>query len=160
MRGPASALIAFLCLTTLGASFVADPPNRLPPAPPSTLITIADHLSIQPGQEVTIPVHVNGWQHFTLFYEAVLPAPDGTPDDAIRCVYLNQFNGLGNNLDQVPGGFSGGTGLCVSNGGQPPAVPHKGLQCGDLFGPNFVLTIGGADNLGAPATISVRIYLH
>ena len=154
MRRPASAFIAFLCLLTLGTSIVGAPPNRVTP-PPSALVTIADHLSIQPGQQVDVPVDATGWQHFTLFYEGELPAPNGTPDDSSRCVVFYQVNGLGENLAQIPLGFSGGNGMCVSND-----VPHQGLQSGALFGPKLVVSIAGTANLETPATVTVLLYLH
>lgn len=153
MRRPAIALVAFLCLVTLGAHVFADPPNRAPLTPPSALITIADHLSIQPGQTVTIPVDVSGWQYFTLFGEAVLPPPEGTPDDSERCVSGYPLNGLGDNLVQPPLS-SFGNGACVSNDWQ------RWLASGALIGPKFVLTIQGTANLGAPASVTVIMYLH
>lgn len=155
MRRPASSFFVFLCLLTVGASIVGAPPNRVTPPPPSSLLTIADHLSIQPGQQVDVPVDVTGWQHFTLFYEGELPAPNGTPDDSSRCIFFDQSNGLGENLAQIPYSFSGGNGMCVSNN-----APHQGLQSGALFGPKLVVSIAGTDNLGTPATVTVLLYLH
>ena len=160
MRAPATTFILFLCLMTVGAQVVADPPNRVPFPPPSALITIADQLSIQPGQEVNIPVDVNGWQNFTIFVEALLPPQEGNPDDSTRCVSDYQLNGLGDNLAQIPNVFSPGAGACVSTGDLPPGVPHKWLESGALFGPKFVLTMAATANLGTPARVTVLLYLH
>jgi hypothetical protein len=153
MRRPAIAFVAFLCLVTLGAHVLADPPNRVPLPPPSALITIADHLSIQPGQVVTLPVDVSGWQYFTIFGDAVLPPPEGTPEDSNRCVSDYSLNGLGDNLVQPPLSNFGG-GACVSND------PQRWLESGALIGPKFVLTIQATPNLGTAATVTLLMYLH
>jgi hypothetical protein len=94
MRLLAISLTAIVCLATLSGSIVAAPPNRVPPAPPSALVKVVDHLPIQPGQEVSIPVDVTGWQEFTLFYVAIMPPPDGTVNDQYRCAYVAGLNGL------------------------------------------------------------------
>lgn len=146
-------LVVLVCFAMAGSALVAGSPAKVPPPPPSALLTVVDHQTVQPGQQVQIATDVNGWQSATMFVEADFGS---APFDLNNCVFVEEMNGLGDELDTlIPEKESGtGTTPCRRDGIQ------RGFVSGRLFGPHFVTVIDGTSTLTSPVVLTITLYLH
>ncbi|HKB35415.1 MAG TPA: hypothetical protein VKD72_03110 [Gemmataceae bacterium] len=151
MRTTAVFLAVLICLAVLGGALVAAPPAKVPPAPPSVLLKVVDHVALQAGQHMEFPIDSAGYQKYTVFYEVDF---SGAAPDLNDCVGIDGLTGLGQNLDHVVSDRGGGSDAC--NRG----ALLQGFASGFLIGPDFVMTLDTAPDKTPPSSISVMVYLH
>jgi len=144
-------LVVLVSLAIVGSALVAAPPAKVPPAPPSLLVKAVDHLALQAGQHVEVPIDASGYTRYTLFFEADFT---GAIPDPIDCVSFSGLTGLGENRNFVVTEHGGGA-LCSLQG-----VQQQGFGSGPLEGPDFVLTVDAAAGQTPPTSVTVTVYLH